>query len=128
MSFDAAARNRVHDWLFGQALPLWAAAGIDDQGRFFEKLDFDGRPVTDVPRRTRVQARQTYVFIQAAALGWTDAEPVARAALDALIRRNRRDDGLWVRATDDAAGVIDATPDLYAVSYTHLTLPTILLV
>ena len=41
MSFDAAARNRVHDWLFGQALPLWATAGIDDQDRFFEKLDFD---------------------------------------------------------------------------------------
>ena len=63
MSFDAAARNRVHDWLFGQALPLWATAGIDDQDRFFEKLDFDGRPVTGVPRRTRVQARQTYVEI-----------------------------------------------------------------
>ncbi|HBY42079.1 MULTISPECIES: AGE family epimerase/isomerase [unclassified Brevundimonas] len=117
MSFDAAARNRVHDWLFGQALPLWATAGIDDQGRFFEKLDFNGRPVTGVPRRTRVQARQTYVFIQAAALGWTDAEPVARAALDALIRRNRRDDGLWVRATDDASAVIDATPDLYDLAF-----------
>ena len=117
MSFDAAARNRVHDWLFGQALPLWAAAGINGDGRFFEKLDFDGRPVTGVPRRTRVQARQTYVFIQAAALGWTEGEPVARAALDALIRSNRRNDGLWVRATDDAGTVSDATPDLYDLAF-----------
>ena len=96
-------QDRVRDWLFRQALPLWADAGIDAEGRFFEKLDFDGRPVTGVPRRTRVQARQTYVFIQAAALGWTDGAPVARAALDALIRRNRRDDGLLNGGLDLAA-------------------------
>ncbi|KAK0341201.1 hypothetical protein LTR94_027394, partial [Friedmanniomyces endolithicus] len=44
-------------------------------------------------------------------------EPVARAALDALIRNNRRDDGLWVRATDDAGVVIDAAPDLYDLAF-----------
>ena len=79
MSFDAAARNRVHDWLFGQALPLWATAGIDDQDRFFEKLDFNGRPVTGVPRRTRVQARQIYVFCEATALGWAGGRGPAQA-------------------------------------------------
>lgn len=117
MSFDGVAANRVRNWLFGQALPLWAKAGIDAGGRFYERLDFDGRPVTNVPRRTRVQARQVYVFAEAAALGWTEGEHVARAGLDALIRDNRREDGLWARATDDAGAIIDAAPDLYDLAF-----------
>lgn len=116
MTFSTA-QDRVRDWLFRQALPLWAEAGIDAEGRFFEKLDFDGRPVTGVPRRTRVQARQVYVFAEAAALGWAEGASVAQRGLDALIRDHRRDDGLWVRATDDAGAVIDATPDLYDLAF-----------
>ena len=113
----STAQNRVRDWLFRQALPLWADAGIDAEGRFFEKLDFDGRPITGRPRRTRVQARQVYVFCEAAALGWTQGEAVGRRGLDVLIRDYRRDDGLWVRAVDDADAVIDATPDLYDLAF-----------
>lgn len=111
------AQNRVRDWLFRQALALWAQAGVDADGRFFEKLDFDGRPITGLPRRTRVQARQVYVFAEAAALGWTEGEAVARLGLDALIRHHRRDDDLWVRAVDDAGLVIDAAPDLYDLAF-----------
>ncbi len=116
MTFESA-QIRVRDWLFHQALPLWASAGIDAEGRFVEKLDFDARPITGVPRRTRVQARQVYVFAEAAALGWTKGEAVARRGLDALIRDHRRDDDLWVRAVDDAGAVIDPTPDLYDLAF-----------
>ncbi|NWE52671.1 AGE family epimerase/isomerase [Brevundimonas sp. P7753] len=110
-------QDRVRDWLFRQALPLWADAGIDAEGRFFEKLDFDGRPITGRPRRTRVQARQVYVFAEAVSLGWGQGETVARRALDILIRDYRRDDGLWVRSVDDAGAVLDATPDLYDLAF-----------
>ncbi|MNU78136.1 Cellobiose 2-epimerase [compost metagenome] len=113
----STTQNRVRDWLFGQALPLWAQVGIDAEGRFFEKLDFDGRPMVGAPRRTRVQARQVYVFAEAAALGWPEGAAVARRGLDALIRDYRRDDGLWVRAMDDASAVIDAAPDLYDLAF-----------
>ena len=117
----STTQNRVRDWLFGQALPLWAEAGTDAEGRFFEKLDFDGRPIIGVPRRMRVQARQVYVFAEAAALGWPEkengGEAVARRGLDALIAACRRDDGLWVRALDDAGAVIDPTPDLYDLAF-----------
>jgi mannose-6-phosphate isomerase len=113
----STVQNRVRDWLFRQALPLWAAAGIDADGRFFEKLDFNGNPITGVPRRTRVQARQVYVFAEAAALGWPEGEAVARRGLDALIRDHRREDGLWVRAVDDAGAVIDPGPDLYDLAF-----------
>ena len=58
-------------WLFGSALPLWAAAGFDPKtGLFQEKLDRDGHAVPG-PRRVRVQARQLYVFAQAGRLGWS---------------------------------------------------------
>lgn len=110
-------QTRVRDWLFDQALPLWATAGLDDEGRFFEKLDFDGRAITGAPRRTRVQARQVYVFAEAASLGWAEGEAVARRGLDALIRHHGRADDLWVRAVDDAGAVIDPTPDLYDLAF-----------
>ena len=113
----SSTQIRVRDWLFRQALPLWAQAGIDAEGRFFEKLDFDGRPIAGLPRRTRVQARQVYVFAEAASLGWAEGEAVARRGLDALIRDHHRADGLWVRSVDDAGAAIDATPDLYDLAF-----------
>ncbi len=108
---------RVRDWLFQQALPLWSTAGVDADGRFYEKLDFEGQPVTGLPRRTRVQARQVYVFAEAASLGWTQGEALARRGLEVLLRDNPRDDGLWVRTTDDAGNVLDPTPDLYDLAF-----------
>lgn len=111
------AQSRVRDWLFRQALPLWATAGIDSDGRFYEKLDFEGQPVTGLPRRTRVQARQVYVFAEAASLGWVEGEALARRGLEILIRDNQRDDGLWVRTVDDAGAVLDPTPDLYDLAF-----------
>ena len=47
MTAFSAAKDRVRPWLFDQALPLWAERGVDAQGRFFEQLDFDGRPVKE---------------------------------------------------------------------------------
>ena len=41
------------DWMRDQALPLWAAQGVDrTHGGFFEKLNADGTPA-DLPRRAR---------------------------------------------------------------------------
>ena len=113
----APIRTRVADWLFDQALPLWAAQGVDDRGRFWEQLDFNGRPVRGVKRRTRVQARQVYVFCEATALGFEDGRTVARAGLEALTATCRRDDGLWISAADDAGAVVDPAPDLYDMAF-----------
>lgn len=100
-------------WLFDQALPLWAAQGVAADGGFHEALDFDGKPVPGLSRRTRVQARQIYAFAQGAALGWKPGADIARAGLDRMITACRRDDGLW-RLTTDADGVpLDDGVDLY---------------
>jgi mannose-6-phosphate isomerase len=57
-------------WLLDRALPLWAERGLNPQGGFFDRLDARGRPIVE-PMRLRVQARQTYVFAEAARLGWS---------------------------------------------------------
>ena len=111
------AKTKVSTWLFDHALPLWAERGVDPNGRFYEQLDFDGRPVIGLRRRTRVQARQVYVFCEAAALGWEAGRAVAQAGLDRMIATCRRDDGLWIAATDDAGTVLDETPDLYDLAF-----------
>lgn len=113
----AAAKARVSTWLFDQALPLWAEQGVDSDGRFHEQLDFSARPTPGARRRTRVQARQIYVFCEAASLGWETGLPIARAGLDGLIATCRREDGLWVAATDDGGAVLDATADLYDIAF-----------
>lgn len=118
----SAAQTRVASWLFDHAFPLWADRGVDENGRFFELLDFEGRPVTGARRRTRVQARQIYVFCEAAALGWERGRAVAQAGLEGMIATCRRDDGLWVAATDDAGAVLDPTPDLYDMAFVMFSL------
>lgn len=110
-------QDRLRHWLFDQSLPLWAKAGQDDQGRFYEKLDLSGQPITGLARRTRLQARQTYVFTEAYALGWLEGERLARFGLETLIRDYGRQDGLWVRALDDAGRIHDDTPDLYDLAF-----------
>ena len=63
----AAARG----WLFDAALPLWAERGFDAAADcFHERIDQDGAPASALPRRIRVQARQTAVFARAGRLGW----------------------------------------------------------
>jgi mannose/cellobiose epimerase-like protein (N-acyl-D-glucosamine 2-epimerase family) len=113
----AEARSKVRAWLWDHALPLWAERGVDPTGRFHEVLDFDGRPVPGRPRRTRVQARQVYVFAEAASLGWSDGAAIARRGLDRLIETCRRPDGLWISTSDDAGRPLDETPDLYDLAF-----------
>ena len=50
-------RDQLKTWLLEHAYPLWASAGRDPDGGFFEKIDQAGRPV-EASRRIRVAARQ----------------------------------------------------------------------
>ncbi len=101
---QAAARARA--WLCEDALPLWGTVGVDASGAFHERLNFDGSPDLASPRRMRVQARQLYVFSEAAVRGWwAPARSVADAGYKALVR------DCWAR--DGEAGFLHTmTPDL----------------
>lgn len=109
-----AWRERVLAWMFGEALPLWSTAGIDERfGGFHEALAFDGSPVVR-PKRMRTMARQIYAFCVSAQCGWDGpALDIASAGIDFLAARGRTVGGGWIRAFTPDGGVADPTEDAY---------------
>jgi mannose-6-phosphate isomerase len=65
-----AAWREARDWLFDEALPLWAEVGMDPAGGFHDQIGDDRRPIA-APKRLRVQGRQMFVYAEAARLGWS---------------------------------------------------------
>jgi mannose/cellobiose epimerase-like protein (N-acyl-D-glucosamine 2-epimerase family) len=108
------------DAIVDRALPVWATRGFDtERGRFRERLALSGTPI-DLPHRCMVQARQIYVFAEAARIGWfLDGGPLAEQAMANLLRvygEDAREGGLSFGFSADA--------DLRCVSdvrdaYTH---------
>lgn len=109
----SARREGARAWLFEQALPLWAEHGPNPRGGFHDRLTSELRPA-EGRMRLRVQARQTYVFAEAGALGWSGPWR-ARVAhgLEFLLGPARRDDGLFAHTFDAGGEVLEAGPDLY---------------
>ncbi|MDB5470625.1 MAG: Mannose-6-phosphate isomerase [Caulobacter sp.] len=116
-------RDRLKAWLFEDALPLWWNVGTDHaRGGFFEKLTLDGAPVT-LPRRTRVVARQTYVFAQAGRMGWAGPWREAMAhGLSSLTGPLTRPDGLFRFSIDEAGAPVDDSAQPYEQAFGLLAL------
>ena len=116
-------RDRLKAWLFEDALPLWWDVGTDHaRGGFFEKLTLDGAPVA-LPRRTRVVARQTYVFAQAGRMGW--GGPWREAVVHGLASLTgplTRPDGLFRFSIDEAGGPVDDSAQPYEQAFGLLAL------
>ncbi|HLY78923.1 MAG TPA: AGE family epimerase/isomerase [Caulobacteraceae bacterium] len=90
-----SAAARLRRWFMEDALPLWWERGADlVGGGYFERLDLDGTPA-HLPRRLRVQARQSYVYALASRLGWPGpAAPASQHGLAAVLA-GRAGDGLY---------------------------------
>ena len=118
------ARDRLGTWLTRHALPLWWERGADRaEGGFVDRLTQDGTPATGFAKRVRVQARQAYVYGQAAAHGWmTGADRAARHALDGLAAM-KRSDGLY-RPAQAHGGALDGMGVLYDQAFALLALAT----
>lgn len=125
LAFEAA-REALRNWFITQALPLWHTQGVDRvQGGFFEKLDAHGRPVAE-PRRTRVVARQLYVFSVAPALGWqTDTQDVVNHGLAFLRDRLLRPDGTYASAVTPLGEVVNPAFDLYEQAFALFAMATV---
>lgn len=117
------AAGRYRRWLFASALPLWATVGADEQGwGYEERIDAEGRPVRE-PRRLRVQARQTYAFATAGALGWDGPWRAAVSrGLAGLMTRYRRDDGLFRTLVSGGGEPLDDTAKLYDQAFVLLAM------
>ncbi len=123
MSKSALGRRakEARHWLFEAFFPLWSERGVGETGLFREMLSLEHTPMDEVATRVRVQARQTFVFAQAALLGWKPdmARDLAARGVRTLSGLARRDDGLVGHSIKvDASGLLDDTPDLYDVAFT----------
>lgn len=119
------ARADLLDWFTSQAMPLWSTAGTDwAQGGFAEKLDAKGLPV-DEPRRTRVVARQLYVFSVARKLGWQgDAPRWVEHGLRFLLTRQQQANGTFASSVTPAGQVVNARFDLYEQAFALFAMAT----
>lgn len=110
-------------WLFDHALPLWWDRGFDRNSRcFHERLSTLGAPVI-MPRRIRVQARQTFVFAYAGQLGWSGPwREAVEAGLDVLLERGIRADGGTCHSLDPNGRPYDKRRDLYDLAFVVLAL------
>ncbi|WGM40054.1 AGE family epimerase/isomerase [Caulobacter sp. NIBR1757] len=116
---------RLRRWMDVSALPLWWSLGADHgRGGFHETLGLDGRP-SDIPRRLRVQARQTHVFAQAGGRGWSGPwRQAVDHGLSYLQAAYRRPDGLYRTQVSETGGVLDDTALLYDQAFVLLALAT----
>lgn len=126
------ARQQLTEWLVGAALPAWNTHGVDwRDGGYFERLGTKAEPLHE-PRRTRVVARQIYVFAVAQRLGWTGpAEALVQHGLDFLLHRLKQTDGTFASSVQPDGTVVNGRFDLYeqafalfALARAHPCLPT----
>lgn len=121
---DLSAAAAWYDgWLREAALPLWAEAGVDpEDGGFREALTWTGAP-HDPRRRSRVQARQAFVYATAAAEGipgpWLAA---AQRGFDRFLDQMRREDGLFVAILGRDGVRDDRTAYLYEHAFILLAM------
>ncbi len=119
----ARAARTLGDWVFGLALPFWSTAGMDPplgpgRGRAAcEHLRLDGRPAEPGYRRMRVQARQLYVFTEAAARGVDGAAAIADGIHRFMTTQGAASDGGWARRLRPDGTVLDPTADLYDLAF-----------
>lgn len=114
MRRDAPALS-LKTWFVSHALPLWAQAGVDPRGGFYESLDYSGAAIPG-RRRVRVQCRQIHTFTHAAHRGWFAAgEAIAARAFERLIETAVPKDGArgCVHTLHDDGDVDQQLRDLY---------------
>lgn len=108
----------IRDWIFRDALPLWAANGIDrEHGGFLEELSPDGGVTACDFKRVRVQCRQIYAFSHASVLGWAPGAALSKLGYDYLVAHARQPDGSWAKTLSRDGRVTDPTPDLYGLAF-----------
>ncbi len=122
----ARVREALRDWMFGQALPFWAAHGFaapqpGGARPAHEHLLLSGLPADPGYTRMRVQARQLHVFSIAAERGVDGAATLADG-LYRFIRDHGRVgdgpwDGAWARRLKPAGQPHDPTADLYDMAF-----------
>jgi len=124
MDQNGISSVEISEWLFGQALPLWARSGQLANGAFHERIDRLGQPIPGRALRMRTQARQTYVFASAVRQGWSGRE-MAVQAFQFVRDHYWHADGGWIFSVDEAGTPVDQRRDMYEQAFALLMLATL---
>lgn len=118
--------ERYWRWFETSALPLWAALGFDHaRDGFEEALDLAGRAEA-APRRSRVQARQIFVYASAGAAGWAGPwRAMVDRGLVHFLNVHLRPDGLFRTLAEADGTVLDEGPNLYDQDFALLALAAV---
>lgn len=117
------ALRELLDWFSASALPLWASRGFhEDRAVFAERLGFDAMPLTALPHRAMVQARQIAVYCDAERAGMMPgAGDIALRAAETLIATYPGTDtgkpGTWAFSATREGAIADARADLYTHAF-----------
>jgi mannose-6-phosphate isomerase len=113
--------QKFSDWLQHQALPFWSQQGINPQtGAVFEKFSADAEPDHKAVFRSRVQARQIFVFAAAYQQGWlAEALPLVASIqqfLNAHAKKANTEAG-YVHSLTAAGEQLDTKLDAYDFAF-----------
>lgn len=113
-----ATIHRIRKFLDQEALPLWSSRGVYENGCFVERFDLVGNPEDPGFTRTRVQARQLFVYCHAEWNKLYSAPKVRARATDFFLRSawGGAEKG-WSRNIDRNGEIIDSSLDLYDISF-----------
>lgn len=113
---------RARDWMLEESFDLWGRVGVHPEIGFHERLDLEGRAISDDTTRVRLQARQVFCFSLAKTLGWKPdmVDELIAHGFDALTMHCQRADGLFGRRMSYTGGLSDETADLYDTAFALL--------
>lgn len=121
---DNRLGTRGHlQWLCETALPFWQRVGMDANYSFIDRLDINGRPLLEHPRRCITQARQIFVFAIAAKNGWAEgAATIVDRAFARMVETLFEHDcaGGWAFSCDRNGQIVDGRRDLYSQAFALL--------
>lgn len=120
-----AVTAMFEDWLFTSALPLWWQTGADQrEGGYHELIAEDGTPAGQF-RRARVQGRQSYVFAQAGAMGWTGPwRDAAAHGIAYLNARYAQPSGFYCTLVANDGAILDPATMLYDQAFALMAMAT----
>ncbi|ACT60321.1 mannose-1-phosphate guanylyltransferase/mannose-6-phosphate isomerase [Hirschia baltica] len=122
-SFASRQRGWARNWLFNQALPLWADIGLDREfGGVYEALNMEGKPLHDMGRRFRVQARQVYAFAHAHEMGWKEGAHALESPLNYMLKHCWLETGGWGHIYNRDGSLLDGRIDTYDQAFALLGL------
>ena len=113
----------LRNWFDHSALPVWWALGADHvYGGFHDALSANASPLMQ-PKRTRVQARQAYVFATAGLRGWAGPwQAAADHAMSFILSHLERPDGLFRTKVAVDGTIVDDSAWIYDQAFVLLAL------